>query len=482
MPADDVISVLTALQNQARRPKPETLDESAGMYTIPGVPGPTYLDWDQRHALEHAKANLEEDERFEAVDNLNDLLYAFVGQCVTNESIDHVPGFIAQHAKEPFTLICYIPIEHLELTQGQREEAFGVVLLAPDDPEVPQASNWFNLDKPVGSVAAVDVTGSDSTKMAVRARARAARALRLLRIALHHHRFVHDRQLRFKLAESYAFNDIASGWASSPDVAYDVAYSGELVDVASKSPLLALTEEPDSDILKKADLATRWMERAWMTGDRLVALLYLFFALESLLGDKSEGLKAQGIAFRQMLLSHIADSGFRHPNECFLLYEEVRSAAVHGEEAPEIDDKVLSHFAWDVRRTLERYLQLAAAQGFQKRSRLLRYLDKHEDRVLVETWLRENAGTADWERFFEGKSTSITFGPEGDELGSALEALCGLHLAVDVVLASGEHVTGLLSEVTDTTLFLYGFDEAAAVETDELIPVPLNEIKRIEIA
>jgi hypothetical protein len=477
-----VIDALTALQTQARRPRPETLDEAAGMYTIPGVPGPTYLGWNQRHAVEHAKVVLENDERFEGVDNLNDLLYTFVGQCVTNQTTDHVPGFIALYSKEPFSLTCYIPVEHLELAQGRRHEAFGVVLVAPDDPQVPGANNWFSLDKPVGSVAVVEVTGTDSKKMAVRARTRASRAMRLLRIALRNHRSVHDRQLRFTLAESYAFNDTASGWASSPDVAYDVAYSGELVDIASKSPLAVLTEEPDSDILKKADLATQWMERAWLTGDRLVALLYLFFALESLLGDKSEGLKAQGIAFRQMLLSHIADGQFRHPNECFLLYEKVRSAAVHGEEAPQIEDTVLSHFASDVRRTLERYLKLASEEGFKKRSRLLGYLDRHEDRSLVEAWLRENAGTADWERFFAGAPRSITFGPESDELGVALEALSSLHLVVEVQLVSGNRVTGVLSEVADTTIFLHGFDEAAAVETHDLIPVPLNDIRRIGIA
>jgi hypothetical protein len=37
--------------------------------------------------------------------------------------------------------------------------------------------------------------------------------------------------------------------------------------------------------------ATLWAEcqRAYLTGDSLIAALYRFFALEALLGDKSEG-------------------------------------------------------------------------------------------------------------------------------------------------------------------------------------------------
>jgi hypothetical protein len=43
-------------------------------------------------------------------------------------------------------------------------------------------------------------------------------------------------------------------------------------------------------------------------------------------------IKAHGLAFREMMLSHIISSGFRHPNRTFFFYDQVRSAAVHGEE------------------------------------------------------------------------------------------------------------------------------------------------------
>jgi hypothetical protein len=421
---------------------------------------------------------LEADERFENVKDIEGLLRVFVARCFEDTSADHVSLFLSENAQSVITRTCYIPVEHLDVPQ--RAEAFGLVLLPPDDPAVPKPGNSFSLDKPVGSVAAVEVTGSDTGKMASRARARAARTLRLLRIALRANRQIHDKQLRFTLSDHYAFNEIARGWKSDDDAAYGLGFAGDLVDLATTSPLTALTTEPSSEILKKADLATRWMERAWLTGDRLVALLYLFFALEALLGDKSEGLKAQGIAYRQMLLGHIVEGRFSHPNSCWFLYEKVRSAAVHGEDVPEIDDKVLTSLAWDVRGTLERYLEVAASQGFQKRSRLLRFLDEHDDQALAVTWLRENGGEH-WEKFFSGVSSSITFGPEADGLGPALATLCEQHLAVALILKDGERVTGVLSEVAGDVLLVHGFDEAKAVETDDLTPIALSDIKRVEI-
>ena len=96
---------------------------------------------------------------------------------------------------------------------------------------------------------------------------------------------------------------------------------------------------------KAADRALGWIERAQLTGDRLVALLFLFFALEAILGDESEGSKAMPLAFRQALLDVDRSGGFSDPNPTWLLYGAVRSAAVHGSEAPPISERTLSTFA-----------------------------------------------------------------------------------------------------------------------------------------
>lgn len=79
----------------------------------------------------------------------------------------------------------------------------------------------------------------------------------------------------------------------------------------------------------------RWIEQAFVVGDKqLLELLFCFFALEALLGDKSDGLKAHALAFRRALLGSVVRGHFAHPNRLALLYDKVRPAAVHGSEPP----------------------------------------------------------------------------------------------------------------------------------------------------
>src|SRR5260221_1788361 len=87
------------------------------------------------------------------------------------------------------------------------------------------------------------------------------------------------------------------------------------------------------------------MNRPLLPPEPLVQLLYLFFALEALLGDKAEGLKAPLLAYRRAILGEAAGHGFTHPSVTFVLYEDVRSAAVHGGEVPEGTDEVVQNFA-----------------------------------------------------------------------------------------------------------------------------------------
>ena len=143
-----------------------------------------------------------------------------------------------------------------------------------------------------------------------------------------------------------------------------------------------------------------WMERGSLIGDNLIAMLYRFFALEALLGDKSEGLKAHGLAFREMMLSHVIEGGFRHPNATFFYYDQIRSVAVHGGQAPDVPRKVAAQFEWAVRDALVNYLTLARQQGFYKRGKLLEFLDQHPDKPNMLTWIRDYRGP-DWNKFLE---------------------------------------------------------------------------------
>jgi hypothetical protein len=252
------------------------------------------------------------DRRFEHIAKPADTIWYFTCRCWLDKTTDHVPAFIQSHGREVARSVCYIPVEFLSVAHEM--ELLGIRLLPVDDPRIPALGAWFKLDKPVGCVAAVDSTGTSYERMAERARAEAAHALRRLRVALREQRGVNDHQLRFQLAIAFAFDSGGSGWRHRGDIAYELELDGGVLDLIAEQPVATMPLEPSTDVARKADVALRWMERAWLSGDPLTALLFLFFALEALLGDKSEGLKAHGLAFRQTMLSHILTEGFFHPN------------------------------------------------------------------------------------------------------------------------------------------------------------------------
>ena len=86
------------------------------------------------------------------------------------------------------------------------------------------------------------------------------------------------------------------------------------------------------------------MERAYLSGDRPVKMLCMFFALEPLLGDTQEGLKSHTLAYRQMMLSLVVTGGFENPDSTLDMYVKIRNAAVHGEDLPEVGRGVVGYF------------------------------------------------------------------------------------------------------------------------------------------
>jgi hypothetical protein len=155
---------------------------------------------------------------------------------------------------------------------------------------------------------------------------------------------------------------------------------------------------PSNDIKRRADLATRWLERAGFASEPIEALLYLFFTLEALLGDTSEERKGEALAFRQAMLSHAVNQGFTHPNRTYFLYDEVRSAAVHGEDLPDVTWDVVGKFGSAVSKTLDDYLTYASEQGFGRRSQLVKAIREHPDQPKLIAWLRAQGGEA-WGHF-----------------------------------------------------------------------------------
>jgi hypothetical protein len=351
---------------------------------------------DEVDAADKTIAALLADVRFEHLGHAKDEVRRFMAECWADTLIDHIPLFVASHSAEVMTATCYIPVEFLSVTSAI---AFpGVNLLPVDEPHVPSASPGFVLEKPTGCVAAVEVEGSSFARMADRARDRVNHLLRALRVALAGR--VPDFQVRFRIGIGYAFDDRLHGWNRRDDDAYEVTLTEQNVTELLDHAAMSVPMSERSDTEEKAALAMGWMERAYLTGDSLIAMLYRFFALEALLGDKSEGLKAHGLAFREMMLSHVIEGGFRHPNATFFYYDQIRSVAVHGGQAPDVPQGAAAKFEWAVRDALANYLALARRQGFSRRGKLLRFLDQHPDKLRLLAWIR-NYGGPDWDKFLE---------------------------------------------------------------------------------
>ncbi|MDT7708085.1 MAG: hypothetical protein QOG20_3692 [Pseudonocardiales bacterium] len=353
---------------------------------------------DEVQAIETAKKELSADPRFEYLHDIDAAVWQFTADCWVDRQTDHVPTFIDKNAREPTTEACYIPVEHLGIETATN--LFGVRFLPAEDESVPPAGPWFPLDYSVGCLAVVNVTGTNHELMATRARAIATHALRVLRIALREHDEINGRQLRFRLSIAYAFNERISGLARREDAAYELVLDNTLINLTQSQLITAMPIQPSNDVEKKADVAARWIERACLIDEPLLALLYLFFALEALLGDKSEGLKAHGLAFRQTMLSHITTGGFTNPSETWFLYDQVRSSAVHGEDVAEVGWGTVQNFASVVRRALSQYLKLARDNNLTRRGRLMRAIDSHPDRAQLIFWLRSQGG-AEWTKYLD---------------------------------------------------------------------------------
>lgn len=337
-------------------------------------------------AIEEAKDALREDLVFEHLGDPDEVVWQFAGHALVEAEGDRVDAFVSEHARIASWRTCFVGVEYLDV---QSEiSVLGLQLIPLDDPRVPSLLNLPALKPTAGCVAAVEVQGTHLGVMGQRAKTHARAVLRRLRFALRSHRSIHDRQLRFRVAEAYAYDERLHGWQTPADAAWGLTLGPELSGFAGEATPAVLAGGLQTKLQRHLDLALRWLERAAMTDDPITALLYGFFALEALLGDKTAGLKAQDLAFRQTMLSHEVEGHFPHPERTMRLYDEVRSAAVHGEAIPDIGERELQSFLGSVRTALRQVCRLAEEESLVSRSRLRAYLDAHPDRPEVEDWLR----------------------------------------------------------------------------------------------
>jgi hypothetical protein len=405
--SDPVVATLTELQCLIGEDRPVTPEESVITISIPdGLARPdtkTLLFGPQEaEALQRTKAVIERDLRFEhlgeqTADPLQQKLIRFASLCAIEPDQDQVVAFVAENEQTPEERVCFLGIEFLKVKEPF--DLFGLRLLPTDHNEIPDSTSWFSVEPPVGAVIAVPVSGTQLALMKDRAAAVANRALRVLRVGLRENPYLNQLQFRFRLSESYSFGGHLAGWQTSTDARWELALDSELLEMVSAQTVSMLAQEPRNDLERHAARALSWIEDSMIEGDPLRSLLFLFFALEAMLGNRSEGLKAHGLAYRRALLSFAARETFADPNRAYLLYDEVRSAAVHGEEPPSVSEKDQLAFMWDIRLALGEYLELATREGFETRRRLLRYLREHPDGQRLDDWLTE-VDEVTWSKFF----------------------------------------------------------------------------------
>ena len=364
-----------------------------------------FLSSEESAAFDETETRVLGDLRFEHLDrNADETLWGFVCLVELDRKSDHVPAFMEENGREPEERTCFIPVE--ALTVEEKKELLGVSLLPLTDEAIPKGDPWFSLDPPAGSAAAIPTRGTNLKKMAQRARSEAEQALRVLRISLREDRWIPTEQLRFRLLHTYSFGPGLSGWQLDPEKPWDLELDERLLELAEGQTTWKLGgDQLASGVERRAQLALEWWEAANFETDTLRAMLFLFFALESLLGDKAEKLKGPALAFRRAMLSIATRGHFAHPNQNLLLYDKVRSAAVHGEQVPEeVTSDQVRRLLWDVRLALIEYLQFAGSEGLKKRSQVLKAIEKHSETQRLVKWIRENGGS-DWRKFLDENFT-----------------------------------------------------------------------------
>jgi hypothetical protein len=385
-----VEEALEQLQQLARLPgRPRELEERFRWGQIPAD-----LCDDKDHdlvltdpefaAFEYLNDALPDDQRFEYMDKraVDAAAWRYVCLVYMRPDENHVERFISEHAQPLRDLTCYFPVELLKVSA--ETQVHGVRLIPAENAELPERL-WAPDPRPtMASVIAVECTGTSYAKMMIRAREVAEHALRLLRVGLREHHTIHDDQLRFRLGVGYWFSDTASGWQRRRDEGFPFELTETMREVAMSPAIASLPPEGCNDIERCANLALKWFERSQLETDSLMRLLFLFFALEAILGNKAEGRKARGLAIRRSILGERMRQGFPHPALIYLLYDQVRSVAVHGGNPPNVPEDEIDKFSWDVRWAINEFLGLADKEGLSKRGRLLATLDSDPNVAAIE--------------------------------------------------------------------------------------------------
>jgi hypothetical protein len=323
-------------------------------------------------AFEEARHRLAGDLRFEHMDEkaITAALETFAATAAVNRGESHIRAFVEEHAHEIFDLTCSFTVEDLEL--DRRRELFGATFIPAGEVEIPPLFG-YNAG-PVDSVIAVPARGTSSLGMMERAKEAAEHALRLLRAGLREHRSISSDQLRFRLGNHHWFTVVGEerpGWKRRAGEPIKFGpLNDELIELATSPAIATLPEHGSNDVEERANRALVWWERSFLSTDPIEKVVFLFSALESILGDRDGGLKAHNLTMRRAALSESLKEGFAVPKRGLELYEDFRSKAIHGEQPHPITPREAEAFEWDIRKAISEYLRYARANDLTKRKQV----------------------------------------------------------------------------------------------------------------
>ena len=335
MPQDPVRRAFQALQSKVRAQPPAELGRFVTRRNAPGgLRSPTFggftlyeyqrVEWEKAHEV------IGGDPRFEHMGTrkLDDELWWLV--CAAHLGRTGIVNkFVADFERQPQTFVHYFPVEHLVVDAAIALP--GARLLPAGAVAVPPPILAFEPELADRAVVEVEATGTDLKLMMGRARLNAEHGLRVLRATLAESKEIRDSRLRFVLA-STGWRDDSTGTYSDRPVTPTQITVAMYTGLVAGHPVSGLPVKLRNDVEAHAELALRWFERAQMTEDQLTRLLFLFFAIEAILGDRSASMKGANLAVRRAMLGFVTTGRFVDPSRIFVYYDEVRSNAVHGEE------------------------------------------------------------------------------------------------------------------------------------------------------
>lgn len=397
------VHALRTLEKKVRNQQVNKLEPGGMNRPVPGDLASTgfrgmTLGADQVQAFDRALEQLADDQRFEWLkpENAEEALWRLACEARAKAMERGLAeAFVEEYAGDPQTQKCFFPVGGLET--DFEVDLFGIKLLPAADVEVPrQLVVLANLVEAhgadeMGCVAATEVSGTSGVHMAARAREAAEHALRLLRITLRAHREISDRDLRFKLGQVWWLDDGSHQWTMPDRLPTPLRLRNDLIELATAQPIASLRASSRTNIEEHARIALSWFEKAQLDDDPVSQMLYLFFALEAILGDRSEGLKGEKLALRRAILGHMTTGSFRNPARAYVLYDQVRSKAVHGGTPLPVTEKDVLLFSADIRDGINEFLEFARSRGHTRRGQVRDALDQDDARQKLAARLyREN--------------------------------------------------------------------------------------------